>query len=400
MRTNYILLTLGLLFLIILFGYITGFSILNHESSVFIPPQEPVVNLILPSDNYVSNVEEINFKFVAKSYFRNMTECFFIVDGSVSDSWNFSERDIEYSFSLSFSPKSYFWSVYCVDEIGLEGFSDNRTFTIVLDEPVSEIPERVVSPAGGMIEMPIGRSHWDFIAVDKNKFTHSMIKGEIFSDSFKIFNFGDSSSVSISNSFEGLILSDYDFRLRTDEEKEIDLFFNSSDWDVGIYNDVIVVSSRGYVRFIPVTIFVSSEKVDFGFSMFLRDNFIKGFNQNLVFDLEFIDSVKLDGSELKLRYGLIDSEGIEFDLSSEVIFMERKSIFREVEIPFEIEDGDYLFFVRAEFLDEVAFDFDYIEVKRFYYLRLFIFVLFAVLLILIVLLLSFYRRFKKRKSVR
>jgi len=191
--------------------------------------------------------------------------------------------------------------------------------------------------------------------LDKSFVKIILNENETFGEMLTITNEQTSRHFTVKSKNIDLEIKDNEFDLDIYEKKTIDILFDSKDHSPGVYLDVLEVGFNGETEKIPLIIELQTRNVyfDSNINLFPGGEFVPG--QRLTAELKLFDLGGLGRSNIKLSYFLSDFSGKVIASEFEEIILDSKSTLTKiVNLPGDLEFGDYIFYVILEYEDSIG----------------------------------------------
>lgn len=202
------------------------------------------------------------------------------------------------------------------------------------------------------------RSVTESFSVDKDNINLAIKQGRTRAESIKITNVGQKEllfKLSAERIDDFVKIAEPEFTLAPGESKVISLdFFSRIDSATGLYLGKVVVEADGAVKEILVALNVQSIDALFDVLVDLtRDKLEIG--SELTANIKLFEVRDIGQVDVALRYGIKDLDGNEIVHYSETVAVRVQANFvKTLDLPSEIAEGDYVFFVDATYSGQTA----------------------------------------------
>lgn len=223
--------------------------------------------------------------------------------------------------------------------------------------------------AGGMAVKEV--SSFD---VDKSLIKVSLKQGETKRESLSIKNTGGTSldvSLDLQNLQEFVIfpggISTYNLKLGPGEEQTIQLIFNvAKDKEPGVYPGRIIVKADSLQKLITTIVEVESEKAVFDVEAKILPEHRQVFpGESVSAEIKIFNLLGRGRVDVAVEYGIQDLEGNVILSGSSVVAVETQMSFvKSLIIPFNMEPGTYVFYVKAKYDSTTSTSSDTFEVVK------------------------------------
>ena len=150
-------------------------------------------------------------------------------------------------------------------------------------------------------------------------------------------------------------LTEDEFSLDFDEKKVLDLLIDSSNFVPGVYLGNLEVSAEGDIETIPIILEIQSRNVYFDGNINLFPGGKVAPGQKLNAELKLFDLGRVGRSNVELNYYVMDFLGnvVTFE-SEEIVIDSRSTITKTIDLPIDLEFGDYVLYTVLIYEDSVG----------------------------------------------
>ncbi len=242
---------------------------------------------------------------------------------------------------------------------------DEGTISLIV-ESTSSTPSPSPSPSpgsssgggGGGSSADTKKKSYDF-SVDQILIKVSSKVGETYKQAFKISNPNDiSMTFEVSDNLNDfLFISESNFEIPAKSERIIYFtFVATSETEPDVYTGKVLVKSQYSSKEIPVIYEVNSKRVLFDVSVNIPAKY-RNLNRgdDLFFQVNLLNLGEIGKVDVLLEYAIKDLEDKLIMKSSDSVAVETRASFsKEIVLPINIKDGDYVIFVVAKYGDSVS----------------------------------------------
>ena len=296
--------------------------------------------------------------------------------------------------------------------------SNNFNCTDIQNFSVSSAPTPVSAPApqpsayagegAGFLAFLAGKRTQKF-ELNVDSFKVSLRQGDTETKILEIINTGNTNlsfNLSISGVEKFVTLSEYNFTLLPGEKKRIIVDFSAfkNSFPGQYFGELIVESSQ--TKRIPLVIDINPLNLQFEVNVSIFEAYKRVKPGEMVKAKIKVRSVQdISPVNLSLYIALKDLYGNIYDSSEEsFLFSSSLDLERDLSVPEEVREGEYIFYARASSDDAVAIDSDFFEVgTRLMFAAFlkssFVFILIVILSVFSAILVSKYRHEREKERI-
>ncbi len=280
---------------------------------------------------------------------------------------NKSATLILYNLTLT-NPRILFEGVACPSSICKQNYYTNGElsfnvshFTVYsAEETSSDVQASPGGSSGGGGGGISAKPGFNAFSINRDNINIHLRLGEIKRQSFTIRNTGSKSlrfNLSMIGLGEFVRFRESDFELKDGESKNLDIDFLAAEDSIpNLYLGKIIVRGGDVEREILVALDITSRKALFDIIVEIPKKFLNiQPGDEIIANIKLFEVEKIGRVDVALEYGIKDKNGNIILFNSETIAVEGQANFvKSLKVPEDLERGNYLFYLRMSYDDEIA----------------------------------------------